>query len=257
MIVQLSNRAFKFPCGLTCTARIQPEETEEMGRVNALFSAAFLLCWTSQALSDMNGRPQCTVSPSSPVNNSPVTVGVSGKRGWKGSTGPVGSPCPKQSVDNATALVKKVESAFTKCNMFSPNWRQVAHIDMPDPKAWCNASNDKSNWTACKNSTHTFPTGLSYTHVCGRVINYTSEETQGFLTDHNNNNQHADGVLITRGNLKNHLWTYAVSTSEGSSSPTKYGWFYRQVDHTSDSIEVRWCAEESAVFTDLLEIWVL
>ena len=39
-----------------------------------------------------------------------------------------------------------------------------------------------------------------------------------------------------------------------------YRWFHKEVNPTTDNIEVRWCGDESRatedVYTDLVEIWV-
>ena len=148
------------------------------------------------------------------------------------------------------------------------------------------------------------------THVCGRVRGYQFGVTEPFLGG-NIDNHYADGVLITSGSPRRHLWTYAVGQSEthahacpcstgGSSSRPnipafvgtnyycesgfvttrqyrtawedplwdgtgcvtpgntccrRHGWFHKQVQQTSDSIEVRWCADgrrsDKDVFTDI------
>ena len=57
------------------------------------------------------------------------------------------------------------------------------------------------------------------------------------------------------------LWDGAGCVTPGNTCCQRYGWFHKQVNLTSDSIEVRWCADQwrsnEDVFTDLVEIWVL
>ena len=248
---------------------------------------------------------------------------VSGDQGRMGVPGSYGPPCNEELLHNASTLLRNITSAFTKCDIFSPNWRRVVHIDMTGATAWCPSglhNNSNDNQTAC-GSTHngctplTFPTGLNFTHVCGRVRGYQSGVTRGYLTGHKISDHYADGVLISSGNYTTHLWTYAVGKNSkasptdtgpcnksrsgviesyipgfvGNHSSCEYGstngttsiawedslwvgnkcltpfestcpdWFYRQVNHTMDNtdIEVRWCAKFGAIYTDILEIWVL
>ena len=295
-----------------------------MDRVKMLLFATLFLCWTSQALSDGQCKPQCAVTqktfgPSKPLNI--AVVGVAGEPGRRGVPGAPGTPCTESSVQNCTSLLMDIQTAFTKCGIYSTSWRRVAHIDMTDPAARCPSglknSSDTNEQPACGKSADgdacvslTFPTGWRYTHVCGHVRGYQVGETKGFNFDHDGN---VDGVQITIKNQQKPLWAYAVSKSANSDmdnapcSPNKttgelsenlidifednycceirmnkngwegplwaggyhntsgndgckdnHFWFHRQVDYTSKSIKVKWCASSgTAVFTDILEIWVL
>ena len=304
MIVQHSNRAFH--CKLASTARIYPEETAQMDRVKVVIFA--VICLLSHKAGDCNMLNISVVGVSGP----PGPKGSCGPPAPIGGHGPYSDLSPEKFNQKVTDLVMNITSAFTKCDTFNTAWRRVAYIDMKDPVAECPSAlkvfNDTMSQVACgKNASEnctslTFPTGWSYTHVCGRVRGYHFGETEGF-TNGSIANHYADGVLITSGNRNTYLWTYAIRTREGSdddnpcSAPnaemkihhscdirltnetdwdnplwnetkhTTHGnpsrqdnhlWFHRQVKHTSDSIEVRWCAPTgSAVFTDLLEIWVM
>ena len=223
------------------------------------------------------------------------------------------------------ALVKDIQSAFTKCGIYSTSWRRVAHIDMTDPTTRCptglrEVSNATTNQRACGKSVSKGCSSLefhargNYTHVCGQVRGYQYGEIEAFNAV-NIDTHYAEGVLITSGSPRRHLWTYAVGRSEthghgcpcsaggsysrdriptfvgmdyycesgftttwqsriawedplwdgagcvtpGNTCCQRHGWFHKQVQQTSDSIEVRWCAccLNEDVFTDILEIWVL
>ena len=146
--------------------------------------------------------------------------------------------------------------------------------------------------------------------MCGRVRGYQFGHMDAF-NRHSIDTHYAEGVLITSGNPRRHLWTYAVGNTErhtsngcpcssshrnapeyvgndyycesgfviideariawgdplwdgagcvtpGNTCCQRYGWFHKQVQQTSDSIEVRWCAccTGEDVFTDIVEIWV-
>ena len=198
---------------------------------------------------------------------------------------------------------------------------------MTDPSAQCpsglrEVSNTTAKQRACGRSASSgcsslvFPTSENYTHVCGRVRGYQFGSMDAFINGGSIDTHYAEGVLITNGNPRRHLWTYVVSTTEtraqtcpcstrGSSSHwripafvgsdyycesgfvtswkgrmawedplwdgagcvtpgntccQRYGWFHKQVQQTSDSIEVRWCANDhwrhEDVVTNVLELWV-
>ena len=66
-------------------------------------------------------------------------------------------------------------------------------------------------------SSVTFPTnGISYSKVCGRVFGYQKESTDGFVRhthcpNCNIDQQYVDGVSITHGSPRQHIWTLAAS----------------------------------------------
>ena len=152
-------------------------------------------------------------------------VGFPGPKGDKGEPGKEGPPGPIGEPGNIT----KLQSEFTKCDIFSPSWRRVVYINMTDAAVECpnglyNVS--EGNKTACSGMSEddnctslTFPTGWSYTHVCGRVRGYMlGNKTRGIIHDKTNDtdSHYADGLLITTsgsGNSSEHLWTYAVGTN--------------------------------------------
>ena len=261
--------------------------------------------------------------------------GVPGPAGPPGLQGPHGDTVLSQEEFNkAVQAVQQnisaevvLQSAFViaKCGICSSNWRRVAHIDMTNPTSRCpsglrEVSNSATNQRACGRSVSRgcssviFAAGGNYTHVCGRVRGYQYYAIEAF-NGGSIDTHYAEGVLITSGSPRRHLWTYAVgrtethrwrcpcSTGGSYSSPNipdfvgtdyycesgfvsnyanriawedplwdgagcvtpgnrccwRHGWFHKQVNQTSDSIEVRWCAccTGEDVFTDLLEIWVL
>ena len=231
------------------------------------------------------------------------------------------------------AIVSDIQSIHTKCGIFSTKWRRVAHIDMTDPAAKCpsglrEVSNRTTKQRACGRSgsysscsSVTFPVEVQYSHVCGRVRGYQYYSTEAFQPSYGRtiNDVYIDGISITHGNPRRHLWSYAANLNEryrgphnyicpcaypdpdaqswyippfvdtdyycesgfvtsypariawedplwdgagcvtpGNTCCQRYGWFHKQVQQTSDSIEVRWCAccTGEDVFTDLVEIWV-
>ena len=118
-----------------------------------------------------------------------------------------------------------IQRAFTKCGIYSTSWRRVAHIDMTDPATRCpsglriKASSSATKQRACGRRKDRGCSSLmyhiegNYSHVCGRVRGYQFGETEAF-SDTNINSSYADGVLITHGIPRRHLWTYTAGTFE-------------------------------------------
>jgi hypothetical protein len=101
---------------------------------------------------------------------------------------------------------------------------RVAHIDMTDPDDTCPSPLRtitspkrmcaKSVSTGC--SSVTFSTySIRYTRVCGRAIGYAYRSPDGFSPKSNGiNGAYVDGLSITHGHPRKHIWTYAVGISE-------------------------------------------
>ena len=281
--------------------------------------------------------------------------GLEGERGPRGNPGPAGPPGPQGphgdtvlSQEEFDKVLQALHKNFstelsrnraslmeTRCGIYSTSWRRVALIDMTDPTARCpsglhEVSNSTTNQRACGRSVDngcssvTFPIGEKYTHVCGRVRGYQYSSPDAFQLSSGKtiNGVYIDGISITHGSPRRHLWSYAANLYEqwresanyicpcaridpdnsrwhvpafvgteyycesgfvttaqnriawedplwdgagcvtpGNTCCQRFGWFHKQVQQTSDSIEVRWCANEGRsnedVFTDLVEIWVL
>ena len=284
-------------------------------------------CWTNQVLSQCAcNSTQCSCSSAGKEEFAVLVQGVSGaegvsgdpgQRGDSGDPGVPGCRGPPGKTDK-----NDLEREFTKCDMYSTSWRRVVYINMTDPTNRCPSGlhevNDTTN-RACGKSVNesctnlTFPTGWSYTHVCGRVRGYHSVITGAFLEKNISNSYVKGEILITHGSTHRHLWTYAVIaskmtenfcsteknqniftsipnvvgkdtyceskqvdtntnnifwndplwekggriTSDLTSCPgIRSGWFLKQVQHSNDHIEVRWCAIGGDVVTDIVEIWV-
>ena len=104
-------------------------------------------------------------------------------------------------------------------------WRQVAYLNMGDPtqqcpSAWreCNTSGVRAcgrpstNGGSCAATTYSI--NFQYRRVCGRVVGYQLGSTDGFYRSGNINQQYVDGISITRGSPREHVWTYVSGWSE-------------------------------------------
>ena len=121
-------------------------------------------------------------------------------------------------------------SGRTLCGITSTNWRRIAYFDTTRgdacPKGLHTSTNTTSGQTACGTTNGLrsllslkFPTGGSYTNVCGRVRGYSGWNVLAFNPYINYgrrtiDSNYADRVLITRGSPRQHLWTYAAGLSE-------------------------------------------
>ena len=120
-----------------------------------------------------------------------------------------------------------------RCNS-TPGWARVAYLDMTDPThhcppAWreianpkraCRRTNETLTGGGC--SSATFPThGIKYSRVCGRITAYQFGHPDAFGPYTNSpdisrtiNDPYVDGVVITHGQPRNHIWTFAGSNRE-------------------------------------------
>ena len=209
--------------------------------------AALFLWGISQGLSQANANEtSCITSPNGVVEFTTLVHGVAGPPGQKGEQGVAGHygrrgfPGP-----NFTKKVQELEDDFSmkiskntallmaiqECGTYSSSWRDIAYIDT----TVISTANDQCrqyglrpvyrdrNQVACRKPVgvhcvaHKLDINGKYSHVCGRVRGYQLKETRGFEVEEEDqddiNLHYADGVLITRGNPRQHLWTYAASTS--------------------------------------------
>ena len=105
-------------------------------------------------------------------------------------------------------------------------WYRVAYLNMTDPSqqcpsAWRQYSGDQ--YRACgrpvsgsQSSPATFYiTNSQYNKVCGRITALQFASPDGFQTGNNNiDHVYMDGVSITYGSPRNHIWTFTGSLSE-------------------------------------------
>ena len=115
-----------------------------------------------------------------------------------------------------------------KCGIIG-NWRRIAYFDTTKgdscPTDLRTFTNTTTNQTACGTTSGgpvcislNFSTGGEYTNICGRVRGYQYYYTVAFY-HHGQRYQtidtnYVDGISITKGSPRQHLWTYASGLSE-------------------------------------------
>ena len=137
---------------------------------------------------------------------------------------------------------------YVYCNMeelcgSGGGWTRLAHLDMSDSTENCPSGfrlYQSGGVRACGRATSSggscvsvqFPSkGISYSQVCGRVVGYQYEspdavypgnyrgETYGSVIDPSHydiNSYYVDGVSITRGSPRQHVWTLMAALNEAS-----------------------------------------
>ena len=128
------------------------------------------------------------------------------------------------------------EEGITLCHITSSDWRRVAYINMTDPEAECpsglnEVSNSDTGQRACGRSVDgagaaatapggcssvTFPVKTTYSHVCGYARGYQYRSMDAFWQSpiRTIDDAYVDGLSITQGNPRKHLWTLAAGHSE-------------------------------------------
>ena len=110
-------------------------------------------------------------------------------------------------------------------------WSRVAYLNMTDPTHQCPPAwreitepvrtcgrNNKTLRAGGGCSSVSFSTyNISFSHICGRIIGYESGDPTAFEPYNGRDtieDVYVDGVVITRGTEKEHVWTFAVSFAE-------------------------------------------
>ena len=118
----------------------------------------------------------------------------------------------------------------TVCNITSANWRRIAYFDTTQgdscPTGLRTVTNATTNQTACGRTNSSggcasvpIPVQSNYSHVCGVVKGYQDSSPDGFGPFVRGNDStidmpYVDGVSITQGSPRRHLWTYANGVTE-------------------------------------------
>ena len=113
------------------------------------------------------------------------------------------------------------------CAGMGGEWRRIASVDISAgdecPTGWSKSSHNglsfcrsPSDNAGCY-STNFSANGISYTRVCGKARGYQKGSTDSFRSyvDPNNiNDPYVDGLSITHGTPRQHIWTYAAGLTD-------------------------------------------
>ena len=148
------------------------------------------------------------------------------------STGPDAQCQAQQTLNSIEQSV--FESLSTLVNLPPPcsigPWTRVAYLNMYDPleqcpPSWrlysangvraCGRQVTTSTTGGCNSHTYTVRQGLQYQKVCGRIIGYQIGSTNVFENQQLTiDESYVDGVSVTYGYPRKHIWTFAAGISE-------------------------------------------
>ena len=95
-----------------------------------------------------------------------------------------------------------------------PAWELIT-----TPRRSC-ARPSSAGYNSCNYSVM-FPTqGIQYSQVCGRIIGYQVGQPQAFILGENRtiDGRYVDGVSLTYGSPRQHIWTFANALDEAGAS---------------------------------------
>ena len=131
------------------------------------------------------------------------------------------------------------------CGGVTGGWMRVAELDMTNSSHQCPSGlmeriySDKRTCVrietagGCSSANNFITPGVKYSNVCGRVIGYQYGSTDAFIGGTSADSRYVDGVSLTHGHPRRHIWTFAAAQDEvGSfncaalppSSPSGYYW---------------------------------
>ncbi len=129
------------------------------------------------------------------------------------------------------SAVREYCEVTRSCGGVTGGWTRVAKLDMTNSSYSCPSGfrqRSDSNIRSCViassyyyagcTSTY-FTTNNRYSKVCGKVTAYQFGTTNAFGTTSNDiNSVYVDGVSLTHGSPRRHIWTFAAALDETSTS---------------------------------------
>ena len=137
----------------------------------------------------------------------------------------------RNEVRNGTKTAPKVSSTSPATSCGGSGWRRIAYLNMSDPSQQCpsvwqeittphRTCGRRSLFSSCEGLTYS--TGSEqYDQVCGRIIGYQLKHPSAFYFSYfgqSISNYHVDGVIVTRGSPRQHIWTFAAGLQELTTS---------------------------------------
>ena len=153
--------------------------------------------------------------------------------------GPGGEDClSKHQRENALLMIRNNITSIIGNATIIPEcgdglWYPVAYLNMTDPTQQCPSAwrlYNTSGVRACGRPVTSrqscpatfYPTGHQYSKVCGRVIAYQYSSPGAFHIVYISprpmslDDTYVNGVSITHGNPRSHIWTFAAGETEGN-----------------------------------------
>ena len=137
----------------------------------------------------------------------------------------------KAAYPNSPSGYYHINSHNTYCNMGElcgqdGGWTRIAHLDMTMncPSGLqelmtgsIRVCRREGNSAGCKSNV--FQTnGISYSQICGKVVGYQKGTPDAVHANVNISSAYLDGVSITRGSPRKHVWSYIAGASSNGNS---------------------------------------
>ena len=135
-------------------------------------------------------------------------------------------------LDNGTVVSVYCDMEGTNCDG-EGGWTRIVRLNMTEPNASCLAGlmqmdYDNIDHDVCGNSEFSdnyfdcqslfYGIGINYSKICGQIRGYTLYYAYGFDVPYyygmDIENDYVDGISITRGTPRQHVWTFAAGYSE-------------------------------------------
>uniref|UniRef100_A0A1X7T838 Uncharacterized protein n=1 Tax=Amphimedon queenslandica TaxID=400682 RepID=A0A1X7T838_AMPQE len=149
----------------------------------------------------------------------------------------------KAAYPNSPSGYYHVNSRNIYCNMGElcgqdEGWTRIAYLDMTDITQNCPSGLEElftggirvcrreNKYGGCRSNL--FQTnGISYSQICGKVVGYQKGTPDAVYANNNINDAYIDGVSITRGSPRQHVWSYIAgyqsNINSGSACPCNTG----------------------------------
>ena len=149
------------------------------------------------------------------------------------------SACPSDDAQQAAyiALNEDVEDivsgrSIRPCS--GPEWRRVAFLNMSDPNEncpnalletrysirTCGRAISHNGYPSCWGTL--YDTNGTYSRVCGRAIAYHWGRQSGFDRGRRINDVYLDGLSLTYGQTRSHIWSFGIGWFEGHEVDNAY-----------------------------------
>ena len=133
-------------------------------------------------------------------------------------------------IKTSEGLFKVTCNMKLKCGGIEGGWMKVVDVDMNRddscPGTWNKITTPRklclgSVAAGCA-SAYFYTKGVSYEHICGQAKGYQKGAPEAFLSKPSIDDLYVDGVSITLGSPRKHVWTYAVGLSDNDNRNGKY-----------------------------------
>ena len=137
-----------------------------------------------------------------------------------------GSPSDYYTIADSNGHTRHVYCYMEELCGSDEGWMRVAYLNMSDPNEKCPEGfrlYEENGVRACgRPSTSsgsclstTYPSkGISYSQVCGKVIGYQFGKTYGTGSNHGIDGISMDGIILTHGNPRSHIWSFLCGNQE-------------------------------------------